>query len=76
MVQTVHISIDGHHKGFFTIRKQYRKGLEKMFMDLKGRYDIQLLSGDNDKEREFLQANYGVKWAVFPINRPSISCIM
>jgi Cu+-exporting ATPase len=62
---TVHVSIDGHHKGFFTIRKQYRKGLEKMFMDLKGRYDIQLLSGDNDKEREFLQANYGVSGLFF-----------
>jgi len=56
----VQISMDDAVKGHFTIRKRYRTGLKEMFSSLGDGYRTEVLSGDNDREREFLHGSYGV----------------
>ncbi len=50
----VYFSFNGTVKGYFIIRNGYRKNLYKMFNDLN-KHDIHLLSGDHNKEKEFLK---------------------
>ncbi len=51
---TVHISSNDKYKGKFTFYNKYRKGLGAMFRYLKRNYDLAILSGDNEGERENL----------------------
>jgi Cu+-exporting ATPase len=51
----LHIKIDGLYYGKFIFENQYRKGLEKLFVDLRQNYQIKVLSGDNDGERRNLE---------------------
>jgi len=51
----LHIKIDGLYYGKFIFENQYRKGLEKLFVDLNQKYQIKVLSGDNDGERTNLE---------------------
>jgi Cu+-exporting ATPase len=51
----LHIKIDGIYYGKFIFENQYRKGLEKLFVDLSKNYQIKVLSGDNDGERANLE---------------------
>jgi Cu+-exporting ATPase len=53
----VYFSVNEDIKGFFTIENQYREGFDTLMKELKGHFDIYLLSGDNDAEREKLK-NY------------------
>ncbi|MCK9412709.1 MAG: heavy metal translocating P-type ATPase metal-binding domain-containing protein [Prolixibacteraceae bacterium] len=50
----VYLSIDDKIKGYFTIQNQYREGFDNLMQELTGHFDIYLLSGDNDAEREKL----------------------
>ena len=52
---SVHISTNDTYKGKFTFYNNYRKGLSKLFNKLKTNYDLVILSGDNDGERENLK---------------------
>jgi len=52
---TVHISTNDSYKGKYTFYNSYRKGLSKLFNKLKKRYDLAILSGDNEGERENLK---------------------
>jgi Cu+-exporting ATPase len=52
---TVHVSSNNTYKGKFTFYNQYRKGLSKLFNQLKSKFDLTILSGDNEGERENLQ---------------------
>lgn len=52
---TVHVSSNNAYKGKFTFYNQYRKGLSKLFNQLKQQFDLTILSGDNEGERENLQ---------------------
>ncbi len=45
------IEINGQVKGYFTIKNTYRNGIEKLIIDLQNRFNLSLLSGDNDRER-------------------------
>ncbi|MBT2563008.1 heavy metal translocating P-type ATPase metal-binding domain-containing protein [Pedobacter sp. ISL-68] len=49
----VHIVIDHVYKGCFDIRQQWRLGLEQMILKLS-RFNLQVLSGDTDKDRWML----------------------
>lgn len=49
----VHIVIDHVYKGCFDIRQQWRSGLEQMILKLF-RFNLQVLSGDTDKDRWML----------------------
>lgn len=46
----VYVSIDQQIVGHYTIETNYRKGLPALLKELRQRYDIALLSGDNDAE--------------------------
>jgi P-type Cu+ transporter len=47
----VYIRIGGETAGYFEVRTRYRQGIHTLLKDLKGRINMYLLSGDNDKER-------------------------
>ena len=51
----VHVEIKGIYKGSFVFNNQYRKGLEELFEALSKKYDLTVLSGDNDGERKILE---------------------
>ncbi len=52
------VSIDGEVPGHFQIHNRYREGVKEMIPQL-GRFQLHLLSGDNDSERSALQAIFG-----------------
>lgn len=51
----VHVEIDGIYKGSYVFNNQYREGLEQLFDKLSKRYNLVVLSGDNDGERKILE---------------------
>lgn len=52
---TVHISSNNTYKGKYTFYNSYRKGVSKLFNQLKNHFDLVILSGDNEGERENLK---------------------
>ncbi|KFF05872.1 heavy metal translocating P-type ATPase [Flavobacterium reichenbachii] len=53
---SLHIEIDSLYYGKFVFENQYREGLEKLFATLNTDYQIKVLSGDNDGEKDHLEA--------------------
>ena len=51
----VHVEINGEYKGSYTFNNQYREGLEQLFDRLSKKYNLVVLSGDNDGERKILE---------------------
>jgi Cu+-exporting ATPase len=51
----VHVEINGEYKGSYIFNNQYREGLEFLFENLAKKYDLVVLSGDNDGERKILE---------------------
>ena len=51
----VHIEINGIYKGSYIFNNQYRKDLEQLFENLSKKYNLVVLSGDNDGERRILE---------------------
>lgn len=51
----VYLSIDEKYLGYWEISNQYRKGFEKIIQQLASKFDLYLLSGDNDSEKENLE---------------------
>ena len=52
----VHIKINNDYKGHFVFDNQYRKGVEELFKKLSCKYELKILSGDNEGEMENLQS--------------------
>ncbi|TRX11350.1 heavy metal translocating P-type ATPase [Flavobacterium gawalongense] len=52
---SVHIKINGVYYGKFIFNNQYRDGLEELFKNLSSKYQIKVLSGDNEGERSVLE---------------------
>ena len=52
---SVHVSTNDTYKGKFTFYNAYRKGLSKLFNKFKKQYDLVILSGDNEGEKENLK---------------------
>ncbi len=51
----VYISKNGNNLGVFYFESQYRKGLEELISELKKQnYNLHVLSGDNNSEKDFL----------------------
>ncbi|MEI6682256.1 MAG: heavy metal translocating P-type ATPase metal-binding domain-containing protein [Bacteroidota bacterium] len=46
----VYISVDDRPAGFIDIKNQYRDGMREVLSELAQRYELHLLSGDNDAE--------------------------
>ncbi len=53
---SVHIKINEIYFGKYIFNNQYREGLEELFRNLSINYQIKVLSGDNEGERETLSA--------------------
>lgn len=51
----VHIAVNGEYKGKYVFDNQYREGLTELFNELSKNYELKILSGDNEGEREALQ---------------------
>jgi Cu+-exporting ATPase len=51
----VFVKVDGKYIGGFRIRNHYRPDWEKLLGNLDTNYDLHLLSGDNDTEREKIE---------------------
>lgn len=51
----VHFSIDGRYRGYFAIKNKYRSGLSKIVQHLKDQFELSLLTGDSDREQEYLK---------------------
>ncbi|MEM9679211.1 MAG: heavy metal translocating P-type ATPase metal-binding domain-containing protein [Bacteroidota bacterium] len=51
---SVHVSTNNSYKGSYTFYNSYRKGVSKLFNQLKKYYDLVVLSGDNEGERNNL----------------------
>ncbi|MCP4297250.1 MAG: heavy metal translocating P-type ATPase, partial [Proteobacteria bacterium] len=54
LATTVHLAIDGSYSGYFSLTSNYRNGLSSLFNQLKEKYRLVLLSGDQDQEKEKL----------------------
>lgn len=52
---SVYISTNDNYKGKYIFHNSYRKGLSKLFNNLKKQYDLAILSGDNEGEFENLK---------------------
>ncbi len=50
----VHLSANNVYKGKFTFFNAYRKGLSKLFNALQDDYDLAIITGDNEGEKENL----------------------
>ncbi len=56
VIQTsVHIQINDEYFGKYVFKNQYREGLEQLFINLKNKYQIKVLSGDNAGEKTALE---------------------
>ena len=51
----VHVEINGVYNGSYVFNNQYRNGLEQLFERLAKKYNIVVLSGDNDGELRILE---------------------
>jgi P-type Cu+ transporter len=53
------LAIDGKLRGAFVLANAVRPETDEMLRGLSGRYDLALLSGDNEKERERFRSLFG-----------------
>lgn len=51
----VYVSIEGEVLGFFLIKNEYRRGFGSLIKQLRTNYNVYVLSGDNDAEKNFLK---------------------
>lgn len=56
--QTVFIQIENEVLGYFSFKQAYRKGLSGLMKNLRNRFSLFLLSGDNDGDKKFLSEFY------------------
>ncbi len=61
----VYVFIEDKISGYFKIENQYRKGLKEVIDSLKNRYELFLLSGDNESEKENLLPLFGSEAKLF-----------
>jgi Cu+-exporting ATPase len=55
----VYLSIDGKYLGYFSLKNKYRDGLEPLIRQMRGKYEVHLISGDNEGERAQLADWFG-----------------
>ncbi|MEI6139218.1 MAG: heavy metal translocating P-type ATPase metal-binding domain-containing protein [Mariniphaga sp.] len=61
----IYVSINEQYKGFYRISNQYRPGFDVVIRQLNQQFDLYLLSGDNDAEKEYLESHFGVNKIFF-----------
>lgn len=55
----VFLAVDNQTKGYFRIANKYREGLSEIISELEKNYELSLLSGDNEGEKENLKKFFG-----------------
>ncbi|HSP89231.1 MAG TPA: heavy metal translocating P-type ATPase metal-binding domain-containing protein [Ignavibacteriaceae bacterium] len=55
----VYLAFNKKVKGFFNFSNEYRDGIKKIILELKNKYSVSLLSGDNQGEKEKLIEFFG-----------------
>ncbi|MBI5386844.1 MAG: heavy metal translocating P-type ATPase metal-binding domain-containing protein [Verrucomicrobia bacterium] len=55
----VHVAINGRYRGAFVLSSTLRPEADRLIRELGGRYEMALLSGDNERERERFQSLFG-----------------
>jgi P-type Cu+ transporter len=50
----VYVAINDRVRGYFGIKSLYREGLEGIVNNLNEKYEVHIISGDNDSEKEYL----------------------
>lgn len=66
----VHLSIDGAYWGCFRLNLALRDGLEETTRSLMTDYQVSLISGDNDHQKEVLAPAFGGKESLFFNQKP------
>ena len=51
---TIHVKINNEIKGCFIFKNSYREGTKEVFENLSQNYNLVILSGDNDGEKDYL----------------------
>jgi len=67
----VYIFIENKVAGYFSIENTYREGLAEIIDNLKNKYDLYLLSGDNESEKKNLAPIFGSEANLFFNQSPS-----
>ncbi len=55
---TVSVAIDGIHRGAFALENSLRPEVEQLIAELGGRFELALLSGDNEREAARFRKNF------------------
>ncbi|MDR9414708.1 MAG: heavy metal translocating P-type ATPase metal-binding domain-containing protein [Gracilimonas sp.] len=58
---TVHLSINGVYRGFFGIKAGLRNGISELLQNIKEKFSLYLLSGDNEAQRSDFTHYFGSK---------------
>ncbi|WCC46541.1 heavy metal translocating P-type ATPase [Tenacibaculum finnmarkense] len=53
---SVHSSFDGVYKGKYVFKNAYRNGVKDLFSELNTNYNLAVVSGDNEGEKQYLEA--------------------
>lgn len=67
----VHVSKNDIYKGKFVFNSTYREGIWKMLHQLKKQYQLLVLSGDNEGERQQLETHLPIGTSMFFKQQPS-----
>jgi len=59
LLARVYISINQEFLGYFSLENKYREGLDSLLKAFENRYEVHLLSGDNESERNRLLKWFG-----------------
>lgn len=57
----VHVAVDGKYRGAFVLASALRPDADSLIRKLSAHYDLALLSGDNERERERFTSLFGAK---------------
>lgn len=63
------VSVNGKVQGRFFFKNQYRNDLSRLINQLKGKYRMAVLSGDNDGERNYLNWLFGANTSSIRFNQ-------
>lgn len=55
----VHVAIDRQHRGCFQLSSALRSGTDGLLAELQGQFELALLSGDNDRDRDRFRRWFG-----------------
>jgi len=68
----VHVAIDGSYRGAFVLTSAVRPETDRLIQNLSSGYDLALLSGDNERERDHFASLFGAN-AVLQFNQSPLS---